>query len=122
MQAKNMDTCSAAEQDREFEQAVKDLDSHLLTDRAHALITFKRLIMQKNRNIYNNKDRLLTILKAALSDPESYIYLAAINALSELSLVYTDEVLPIVINEFNYKQRTEAERTRIGQILVNISK
>ncbi len=57
-----------------------------------------------------------------LSDSESYIYLSAINTLSSLAILCTDDVLPILIEELNDSQRTIEERVKVGEVLVQLSK
>lgn len=54
---------SKYEEDTVFKQAIQDLNSNLMPDRAHALITLKKLIHSKNSNIQSNKAQLITVLK-----------------------------------------------------------
>lgn len=51
------------QEDNVFKQAVHDLNSNLMPERAHALITLKKLICSKNSNIQSNKAQLITVLK-----------------------------------------------------------
>lgn len=57
-----------------------------------------------------------------MQDEESYIFLSAINTLAALALNHTDDVLPILIESFNDKHRTQMDRLKIGQIIVYLSK
>ena len=57
-----------------------------------------------------------------LSDPESYIYLSAIKSLAALAIICTDDVLPVLIEEFHDNQRTHQERVNVGEVLVQLSK
>lgn len=65
---------------------------------------------------------LCFVCKECLQDAESYIYLSAINTLGELALNYTEEVLPILIESFNDKERTTMDRLKVGQVIVYLSK
>ena len=90
--------------------------------RAHSLITLRRLIDRKDSSTIKNRDQLLTLLKANLKDPESYIYLHSINALSSLALTGTDHVLTILIDAFRDKTRSIEERVKVGQVLAQLNK
>lgn len=57
-----------------------------------------------------------------LSDSESYIYLASINALAAFAIVNTEDILPLLIEEFQNKERTLQERINVGEIMVILSK
>lgn len=48
--------------------------------------------------------------------------MSSINTLSTLAIRKTDQVLPILIDEFNDEHRSIEERTRVGQCLVNLSR
>lgn len=49
-----------------FKQAIQDMNSNLMPERAHALITLKKLIYAKNSNIQTNKAQLITVLTVML--------------------------------------------------------
>lgn len=64
LESKSFISMSKYQEDSVFKQAIQDLNSNLMPDRAHALITLKKLICSKNSNIQSNKAQLITVLKA----------------------------------------------------------
>ena len=109
-------------QANEFEKAILGLNSKFMPTRTHSLITLKRLIDQKDPLTIKNRNQILTLLKASLSDSESYVYLHSINALSSLALADTDNVLMVLIEAFHDKTRTIEERVNVGQVLVQLDR
>lgn len=147
LKSKSFISMNKYQEDTVFKQAIQDMNSNLMPERAHALITLKKLIYSKNSNIQTNKAQLITVLRVrlifdspgeilernpsqisiffqtflhqeCLQDEESYIYLSAINTLAALALVHTDEVLPILVDSFNDKHRAEMDRLKVGQVIV----
>ena len=106
----------------DLKQAMRDLNDPLMPSRAHALIQIKRLIMSRDEEVKQNKHQLIVLLKTSLADPESYIYLSAINTLSALAILFTDDTLPILVHEYLNENRSIQERINTGQVLVNVSK
>jgi hypothetical protein len=62
--------------------------------------------------------KLLTRFQEHLHVDDSYEYLAAINVLSALANKYTDEILPILCNEYMNKDRKLEDKLKVGEILV----
>lgn len=59
---KSFISVSKYQEDTVFKQAIQDMNSNLMPERAHALITLKKLIYAKNSNIQSNKAQLITVL------------------------------------------------------------
>jgi len=49
---------------------------------------------------------------------DSYEYLAAINVLHALANQYTEQILPILCNEYMNNNRKLEDRLKVGEILV----
>jgi hypothetical protein len=49
---------------------------------------------------------------------DSYEYLAAINVLSALANQYTEQILPILCDEYMNKNRRLEDKLKVGEILV----
>ena len=113
---------SVKNEDSFFGQVMKDLNDPLMPTRAHALISLKRLIIDRDLLVVKNEDRILELLQASLSDPESYIYLSSINTLSELAVVSTDKVLPLLLETFSNDNRTIQERLNVGEVIVKVTR
>lgn len=105
-----------------FDKAIRELNSAFLPSRAHALVVLRRLIDSRHVSIKENSKQLLALLQASLQDPESYVYIAAINALASLSLAYTEDCLPILIRSFQDQTRSVRDRIIVGEALVWVFK
>lgn len=105
-----------------FVEALRDLNDHLMPTRAHGLISLKRLIESGDQTVHQNWKRVLQLVEASLSDPESYIFLQGINTLSALSLSRTDQVLPLLLQAYQNKDRAIQERLNVGEVIVRTSK
>lgn len=105
-----------------FSEALRDLNDHLMPTRAHGLISLKRLIESGDQTVHQNWKRVLQLVQASLTDPESYIFLQAVNTLSALSLTRTDQVLPLLLQEYQNKDRTIQERLNVGEVIVRTSR
>lgn len=106
----------------DLKQAMVDLNDPLMPNRAHALIIIKQLIMARDKETIESRGHLINLLKTTLADPESYIYLSAINTLSSLAILETSDVLPVLLNAYSDENRSVQERMNTGQVLVNLSK
>lgn len=106
----------------ELEQCLVDLKHPLMPVRGHALITIKSLITRRHRSIESNRDRIISELKHCLLDNESYIYLAAINALSSFAIIHTDDILSLLLEQFSTEtNRSLSDRLKTGEILLKLS-
>ena len=77
--------CERTSKKESLEQALKELNDPLMPTRAHALVTIKHLIMARDCETLDKKDRVIQLLQSAVADEESYIYLLAVNAPCNLS-------------------------------------
>jgi hypothetical protein len=103
-----------------YSQAIKDLNDNLMPTRAHALITLKRLIESRDPTVIKNKNRVLELLSILLSDPESYVYLNAINTLGSLAVLDTETVLPLLLESFSNRNRSTQERLNVSEVLFRL--
>ena len=83
-----------------YSEALSFLSSPLLPSQAHGLIQLTRLIRAKDKETTSNTDTLLTIFTERLKHDDSYIYLAAINGLVELSSIRSQKVLDVLCREY----------------------
>lgn len=108
--------------DHKYKEALECLNSPFMPQRAHGLIVLRNLIDSRFQSTIDDRNQLFTLIKACLSDPDSYVYLAAVNALASLSLANTDECLPALIEAYQDKLRSVRERVSVGESLVWICK
>lgn len=66
LKSKSFISMNKYQEDTVFKQAIQDMNSNLMPERAHALITLKKLIYSKNSNIQTNKAQLITVLRVRL--------------------------------------------------------
>lgn len=103
-------------------QLVAETRHQLMPMRAHALIELRQLIVSHNRQfIVDQFDLLVETLQACLMDPESYVYMAAINTLGGLAIERTQEVLPLLFREFRAPTRPLAVRLKTGEVLLRVA-
>lgn len=105
-----------------LDEALKDLNDPSMPTRAHSLVTIKHLIMAKDKDTLENKDRILELLKASIADEESYIYLLAINTLATLAISETDQVLPVLTGLYLNEHRSIQERINVGEVILQLIK
>lgn len=106
----------------QFAASMRDLNDQLMPTRAHALVSLKHLINGRDEETMSNSQRLLDLLKVCLVDPESYIYLAAINTLAAMATVKPKRTIPFLTEAFLNDHRTVQERVNVGEVLIQLSK
>lgn len=125
--SKNTDSKMVSDQQNikekpKFDNAWKELNSVMVPEKGHALITFKKLIESKDPETINNFDKLLKIFKECLSHEDSYVYLSSIQCLTALGIVDSDKVIPELANEFHKISENKDIKMKLGEALMHISK
>ena len=105
-----------------FSEAVRCLNSDFMPQRAHGLVILRNLIDAQHQSTIDHKSELFTLIKACLSDPDSYVYLAAVNALASLALAHTESCLPTLVEAYHDRDRSVRERVSVGESLVWVCK
>jgi len=105
-----------------FENALACLYDLSIPIRAHGLILFRRLIERSDQEtlgkIQDNNMKLFKRFQEHLHADDSYEYLAAINVLSVLANQYTEQILPILCDEYMNENRRLEDKLKVGEILV----
>ena len=83
-----------------YSEALSFLSSPLLPSQAHGLVQLTRLIRAKDKETTSNTDTILTVFTERLKHNDSYIYLAAINGMVELSSIHSQKVLDVLCREY----------------------
>ncbi|KAI4498853.1 hypothetical protein M0802_006028 [Mischocyttarus mexicanus] len=112
-----------------FEEAIKDLSDPLLPVRAHGIITLTKLIETKDQFAVARKTIILRLFQENLKHEDSFIYLAAINGMCALAVLYPKEIIEILVQEYIFMpQRIEIcettiqSRIKLGEILVRTTR
>ncbi|XP_054016476.1 transport and Golgi organization protein 6 homolog isoform X1 [Hylaeus anthracinus] len=112
-----------------FNNALKDVTDPLLPVRAHGLITFTKLIENKDPCATARKAIILQLFKENLKNEDSFIYLAAINGLCTLATSYPQVVIETLVQEYvDMANRvatgeiTTETRIKLGEILVKVTR
>ncbi|KAG7311365.1 hypothetical protein JYU34_002404 [Plutella xylostella] len=118
-----------------FERAVSDVFDGLLPVRAHGIIELTRLIESRDPEALSKKHYIFCIFQDQLKDPDSYIYLSAINGISALGSHCTEDVLHVLCKEFlqvaSQQNSPDSEdslnkvaelRMKVGDIVVKVTK
>ncbi|KAJ8726478.1 hypothetical protein PYW07_001176 [Mythimna separata] len=122
--------------DTACEKAIADTFDELLPVRAHGIIELTKLVDAGDTETLSKKHYIFCIFQEQLKDPDSYIYLSAVNGLASLCTHCTEDVLQILCKEFlqdrtmdqkdirtNESQNKEAElRMKIGDVIVKVTK
>ena len=105
-----------------YKRAFDDLCSPQLPMRGHALLELSKLLDDHEETALKNKEKLLSIFEHHLKDEDSYIYLMAIRGLVSLCSAFPDKILPILIKQLNSNGRSAADRAKIAEALVRVTR
>lgn len=105
-------------------RCLRDLTHPLMPLQAHALITLKYLIVQRDPAIEGHFEAIMDALKGCLANSDSYIYLAAINTLGQLAIRHTQAVLPLLLEQFasGTSRRSAVDRLKTGEVLRQLAR
>jgi hypothetical protein len=106
---------------RAFTTALQDLSDPLLPVRAHGLVALRKLVLSKDRVTMANIPRVLEVLKAQLRHEDSYIFLGAVQALSALGDVCTQQTVPVLCADFLDPLLPDDVRLKIGECCVLVA-
>ncbi|EGD83435.1 hypothetical protein PTSG_04042 [Salpingoeca rosetta] len=104
----------------ELQRIFTDIKDPLMPVRAHALVQLRKLINAKREQVKENLNQILGMLSPCLGDPDSYLYLAAIDALAALGAAFPAAVLPKIMAEFRDGSLAIELRLKIGQSLMQV--
>ncbi|XP_014601091.1 PREDICTED: transport and Golgi organization protein 6 homolog isoform X1 [Polistes canadensis] len=112
-----------------FEEAIKNLSDPLLPVRAHGIITLTKLIEMKDPIAVTRKTIILRLFQENLKHEDSFIYLAAINGMCALAVMYPKEIIVILVEEYICMPQRIAicdisvqSRIKLGEILVRTTR
>lgn len=103
--------------EEQFAAVLRDLQDAQLPVRAYACMQLKKLVLARAPIAARNIPYLVGLFTTQLADPESYLYLAAINGLVALGGVHADATLPVLLREFACVQ--SFSRSVIGVLNIN---
>ncbi|KAM7455636.1 hypothetical protein BLSTO_03606 [Blastocystis sp. subtype 1] len=102
-----------------IEQATRDLRSPYEATRSLALSQLEKIIQTKSKEELDPcLQPLLNTLKQGALDPESYVYLSAINGMMILGAAYSERVLPLLLELFNNALAPLDLRLRVCEAIV----
>lgn len=113
--------------EKEFEEALKDLTDPLLPVRAHGLMILTKKIEASDSIAIGKKDLLLYLFQENLKDDDSFMYLTAINGLCVMASKWPQELIEIIVSEFQKMPDTTHEippenRVKLGEILMKTTR
>lgn len=101
---------------------IRDLADPLIPSRAHAIIQLGKRFAVKDPLVIENVRVLQRILMDNLSHDDSYVFLAAIKCLSQISWHDTQTILDLIISEIQNVSRKEDDRAKCMEVLVSTIK
>lgn len=124
----------------QLEKALEDVANPMLPVKGHGLLQLRKLIEARDSETLQHEQKLLQIFQSELTNDDSYIYLMAIHGLAALGLIFHQNVVPILIQEYDiinpelgesdskrntmYRKMTPTERIerrmKIGEVLVKV--
>jgi hypothetical protein len=79
---------------------LEDLQDEQLPTRAYGCMRLKQMVLAKSSVTVKNLPYIVALFTAQLADPDSYLYLAAINGLVALGGVHTQATMPVLVREY----------------------
>lgn len=99
-------------------EIVHDLQDKLLPVRAHALMELGQLVAAKDPSVERNLAYIIGLFVTNLADPDSFLYLTAINGLQTLATVHPARILPYLADEYRDAGKPMETRLKIGEALM----
>ncbi|XP_026465372.1 transport and Golgi organization protein 6 homolog isoform X1 [Ctenocephalides felis] len=118
---------SSDDSDSRYHKAINDVCDALLPVRAHGILELGKLIHENDNEAIAKKHAILCILQENLKNEDSYIYLAVIKSLTEVSKVCPEDVIELLTQEYLnnrhdkfQKDGKEELRLKVGEALVKL--
>ncbi|XP_045762216.1 transport and Golgi organization protein 6 [Maniola jurtina] len=121
--------------DSPFEEALSNISDNLLPVRAHGIMELGKLIDKSDPETISKRHYVFCLLQEQLKDPDSYIYLSAINCIASLAEHCTCDVLGVLCKEYldistelnnieskENRNRAAELRMKIGDVIVKVTK
>ena len=105
---------------KRLQAVMRDIQDPLLPVRAHALLQLRDLTQSTRAMIRDNLGHILTRLSECLGDSDSYLYLAAIEALATLGIAFPPRVVPRMVSEFRNEQLPLELRLKTGEAMMQV--
>lgn len=106
----------------EVSNLLRDLNDPLEPVRVHSLVRFKQLVLANDRHVLDQIPRLFRLLASSLADKEPYVFLAAINLISEMTTRKSSELLVELTSLYRCTDLSLQHRINIGEVLVRVSR
>ena len=116
------DSANTASEAVSLPDIIKDLGDPLIPSRAHAIIQLGKQFAAKNPVVMENVELLQKILLENLTHNDSYVFLAAVKCLGQISWCNTQTILDRITGEILNASRKEDDRAKCMEVLVNIVK
>ncbi|XP_013201218.2 transport and Golgi organization protein 6 [Amyelois transitella] len=118
----------------EFSKAIVDMFDELMPVQAHGIIALTKLIDAKDPETISKKHYVFVLFQEHLKNPDSYMYLSAVNGIAALGTHCTEDVLYVLCKEFLQMSNEDGLQTKenqnkiaelkmkIGDIIVKVTK
>ncbi|CAF0924975.1 unnamed protein product [Brachionus calyciflorus] len=105
-------------QSDEFSRVLKDVNDPLIPISAHGFVELRKLIEKKDEKCLQNVDKLVELTLKGVKNEDSYLYLAAINAMIALTVYAPKKLLDPLIEQFISEKKLHVDdRLKIGEVL-----
>jgi hypothetical protein len=100
-----------------FSAALKDINDPLVPIKAHGYVELRKLIDKKDHSVEQNLNKIMDLSLRGVKHEDSYLYLAAINCMLSLSVMYPHKLLEPLIEQFMGEKLDVENRLKVGEIL-----
>lgn len=83
-----------------YDQALAELADPLLPTRGHGLRQLSKLLKARNKFAVRDEEKLFGIFESYLKHDDTYLYLAAVDALTSLVDVHHRTIVPLLCRKF----------------------
>lgn len=120
-------TNSRSESSKSFDEVLSeaqdDLSSSLVPLRARGVVTLTKLVRTSQQYRHDPAwtpriQRLVQIFMTYLDDPESYVFLAAVQGLSTLSDAHPDVAIPLLVSALRDRNQSLERRIKLSEALL----
>lgn len=106
----------------ELDLIIKDLNDKLVPNRVHALIRLKQLVQANDKYMITQISTIYNMVEGSLADQDSYVFLACINLMAEMSVRKTQDILPKLVGLHSRQDLDIRQRINVGEALVRLIK
>ncbi|KAF4528460.1 hypothetical protein B566_EDAN015862 [Ephemera danica] len=104
------------------ETSLEEIKDAEIPVQGHGYLSLTKLIKSKDPKVLASQDEIFDLSITGAKHEDSYVYLAAVGALSALVLISLENQLPKITANYNNTEHGVTLRTRLGESLLQVCK